>query len=335
MVKWQFLLKWCKNAGYSKVSAKTTRAPATRGLQSQAALVSAQRIESCEQNPSSGRRALHGACFWGLKNKHFWLRGCGPSLYMYIYIYYIYIYTYNGDNHGQSYSIWKQNCLTTDSQTLEKSHSLLRCTCPSGLRPFSWCWHTCLVLWGLMLRLGCKSWMQSCKPVIKPVRLAACAIQSHCIELSAANNSAWDEKTPRSTPCRRSDSLSPIRRLQRVKSAEMHFEAGCCSGPGFSDQYIAARQWRSIQFVGRHFLVTWLALRQSTRGEPCNRPGTFIRPRRWQTITHTHTLENWNSADGPNASNYQKLSKSKTFPAASVSVHDLHNFLVSPQQRSK
>ena len=23
------------------------------------------------------------ACFWGLKNKHFWLRGCGPSLYMY------------------------------------------------------------------------------------------------------------------------------------------------------------------------------------------------------------------------------------------------------------
>ena len=60
------------------------RAPATRGLQSQAALVSAQRIESCEQNPSSGRRALHGACFWGLKNKHFWLRGCGPSLY-YIY----------------------------------------------------------------------------------------------------------------------------------------------------------------------------------------------------------------------------------------------------------
>ena len=20
------------------------------------------------------------ACFWGLKNKHFWLRGCGPSL---------------------------------------------------------------------------------------------------------------------------------------------------------------------------------------------------------------------------------------------------------------
>ena len=28
------------------------RAPATRGLQSQAALVSAQRIESCEQNPS-------------------------------------------------------------------------------------------------------------------------------------------------------------------------------------------------------------------------------------------------------------------------------------------
>ena len=23
------------------------------------------------------------ACFWGLKNKHFWLRGCGPSLYIY------------------------------------------------------------------------------------------------------------------------------------------------------------------------------------------------------------------------------------------------------------
>ena len=58
------------------------RAPATRGLQSQAALVSAQRIESCEQSPSSGRRALHGACFWGLKNKHFWLRGCGLSLYI-------------------------------------------------------------------------------------------------------------------------------------------------------------------------------------------------------------------------------------------------------------
>ena len=56
------------------------RAPATRGLQSQAALVSAQHIESCEQSPSSGRRDLHGACFWGLKNKHFWLRGCGPSL---------------------------------------------------------------------------------------------------------------------------------------------------------------------------------------------------------------------------------------------------------------
>ena len=61
---------------------QTMRAPATRGLQSQAALVSAQRIESCEQSPSSGRRALHGACFWGLKNKHFWLRGCGPSLYI-------------------------------------------------------------------------------------------------------------------------------------------------------------------------------------------------------------------------------------------------------------
>ena len=80
-VKWQFLLKWRKHAGYSKVSAKTVRAPATRGLQSQAALVSAQRIESCEQSPSC-RRALHGACFWGLKNKHFWLRDCGPSLYM-------------------------------------------------------------------------------------------------------------------------------------------------------------------------------------------------------------------------------------------------------------
>ena len=26
------------------------------------------------------------ACFWGLKTKHFWLRGCGPSLYIYIYI---------------------------------------------------------------------------------------------------------------------------------------------------------------------------------------------------------------------------------------------------------
>ena len=50
VVKWQFLLKWCKNVGYSKVSAKTVRAPATRGLQSQATLVSAHRIESCEQS---------------------------------------------------------------------------------------------------------------------------------------------------------------------------------------------------------------------------------------------------------------------------------------------
>ena len=48
----------------------------------QAALVSAHRIESCEHSPTSHRRALHGACFWGLKNKHFWLRGCGPSLYI-------------------------------------------------------------------------------------------------------------------------------------------------------------------------------------------------------------------------------------------------------------
>ena len=82
MVKWQFLLllKWRKNVGYSKVSAKTVRAPATRGLHSQATLVSAHRIESCEQSPTSHRRALRGACFWGLKNKHFWLRGCGPSL---------------------------------------------------------------------------------------------------------------------------------------------------------------------------------------------------------------------------------------------------------------
>ncbi len=23
-------------------------------------------------------------CFWGLKNKHFWLRGCGPSLYIFL-----------------------------------------------------------------------------------------------------------------------------------------------------------------------------------------------------------------------------------------------------------
>ena len=37
-------------------------------------------LEPCEQSPSSGRRALHGACFWGLKNKHVWPRGCGPSL---------------------------------------------------------------------------------------------------------------------------------------------------------------------------------------------------------------------------------------------------------------
>ena len=26
------------------------------------------------------------ACFWGLKTKHFWLRGCGPSLYMYTWL---------------------------------------------------------------------------------------------------------------------------------------------------------------------------------------------------------------------------------------------------------
>ena len=90
LVKWQFLLKWCKNAGYSKVSAKTMCAPATRGLQSQAVLVSAQCIESCEQSPSSGRRALRGACFRGLQNKHFWLRGCGRHcifVFIFIYIY--------------------------------------------------------------------------------------------------------------------------------------------------------------------------------------------------------------------------------------------------------
>ena len=28
-------------------------------------------------------RNFQQACFWGLKNKHFWLRGCGPSLYIY------------------------------------------------------------------------------------------------------------------------------------------------------------------------------------------------------------------------------------------------------------
>ena len=33
VVKWQFLLNWCKNASYSKVSAKTVRAPASHGLQ--------------------------------------------------------------------------------------------------------------------------------------------------------------------------------------------------------------------------------------------------------------------------------------------------------------
>ena len=37
-------------------------------------------VYACKQSPSSGRRALSGACFWGLKSKHFWLRGCGPSL---------------------------------------------------------------------------------------------------------------------------------------------------------------------------------------------------------------------------------------------------------------
>ena len=54
------------------------RAPATRGLQSQAALVSAQRIESCEQSPSSGRRAVNGACFWGLKTSISGFVAVGP-----------------------------------------------------------------------------------------------------------------------------------------------------------------------------------------------------------------------------------------------------------------
>ena len=41
-------------------------------------------VKSCEPRWSSGRRALRGACFWGLKNKHFWLRGCGPPLYIFM-----------------------------------------------------------------------------------------------------------------------------------------------------------------------------------------------------------------------------------------------------------
>ena len=74
------------------------RAPATRGLQSQSALASAQRIESCEQSPSSGRRTLHGACFWGLKNKHFWLRGL-IKWYMHA----------SGENHYPVYECWRSN----------------------------------------------------------------------------------------------------------------------------------------------------------------------------------------------------------------------------------
>ena len=31
------------------------------------------------------------ACFWGLKTKHFWLRGCGPSLYIKLILMYRYI----------------------------------------------------------------------------------------------------------------------------------------------------------------------------------------------------------------------------------------------------
>ena len=54
------------------------RAPATRGLQSQAALVAAQCIESCEQSPSSGRRALHGACFWVSKTSISGFVAVGP-----------------------------------------------------------------------------------------------------------------------------------------------------------------------------------------------------------------------------------------------------------------
>ena len=58
--KWQFLSKWCNNAGYSKLSAKTVRAPATRGVQSQAALVSAHRIETSEQSNLSLMEPLFG-----------------------------------------------------------------------------------------------------------------------------------------------------------------------------------------------------------------------------------------------------------------------------------
>ncbi len=43
-------------------------------------VVSSPRPRWFQLSPSSGRRAPRGACFWGLKNKHFWLRGCGPSL---------------------------------------------------------------------------------------------------------------------------------------------------------------------------------------------------------------------------------------------------------------
>ena len=38
------------------------------------------------QSPSSGRHALAGACFWGLKNKHFWLHGC-VCIFAYSYMY--------------------------------------------------------------------------------------------------------------------------------------------------------------------------------------------------------------------------------------------------------
>ena len=54
VVKCQFLLKWCKNATYSKVSAKTVGAPASRGLQSQGRAG----FSSAPWNPVSKAQAL-------------------------------------------------------------------------------------------------------------------------------------------------------------------------------------------------------------------------------------------------------------------------------------
>ena len=59
---------------------KTVGPPATRSPVPRPRWFQLSTLEPCEQSPSSGRRALCGACFWGLKNKHVWPRGCGPSL---------------------------------------------------------------------------------------------------------------------------------------------------------------------------------------------------------------------------------------------------------------